>query len=173
MIFATTFTTFVIAGCCHCCRCFQSTSRSSWRTAASILWSPCDGSCGHSGARRSSADRYLCSGYFSASHYQQPYAAFRAELEKLEGIDPALIVTTDWLVAGNAKLQWPDVPVMTTQFPDLEPAGIGSHTRPVVLLWRGKATEPPKGLLNWAKSRLGGTLDLGPVKNLTLPYDGR
>lgn len=114
----------------------------------------------------------FAAGYFSASHYQQPYAAFRAELEKVEGTDPALIVTTDWLVAGNAKLQWPDVPVMTTQFPDLEPAGIGSHTRPVVLLWRGKATEPPKGLSNWAKSRLGESLDLGPVKNVTLPYDG-
>jgi 4-amino-4-deoxy-L-arabinose transferase-like glycosyltransferase len=114
----------------------------------------------------------FAAGYFSASHYQQPYTAFRSELEKREGTSPALIVTKDWLVAGNAKLQWPGVPVMTTQFPELEPAGIDSGTRPVMLLWRGRATEPPKGLLNWAKSRLGETVNPGMVKNVTLPYDG-
>lgn len=114
----------------------------------------------------------FAAGYVSASHYQQPYAAFQSEFRTREGIEPALIVTTDWLVAGNAKLQWPDVPVMSSQFPDLKPAGNGTERGPVLLLWRGKDARPPSPLVNWVKKTLGPETNLASVTSITLPYDG-
>ncbi len=106
------------------------------------------------------------------SHYQQPYSAFHDSFVAQEAHAPSLIVTPDWLSAGNIKKEWPEIAVITTQFPNLTLPYRWEHDRPVALMWRGEAQTAPKALQNWAKDNLGDAVVIPEAKRVTLPFEG-
>lgn len=108
----------------------------------------------------------------SISHYQQPYSAFHDRFVAQEAHTPSLIVTPDWLSAGNIKKEWPEIAVITTQFPNLTLPYRWEHDRPVALMWRGEAQTAPKALQNWAKDNLGDAVVIPEAKRVTLPFEG-
>ncbi len=108
----------------------------------------------------------------SPSHYQQPYAAFREVMTQNEATTPSVIVTTDWLSGGNLRMQWPDAPVMVTQFPNLTIPFDWTPDRPVALIWRGDSATLPPQLERWAKENLGTETQRGETKSLKLPFSG-
>ena len=116
----------------------------------------------------------LIAGYSGRpSHYQQPYGAFKAVFTEQEMLAPALIVVPDWLAAGNVKMQWPDTPVMTIQFPNLKTPYDWSRDKPVVLMWRGRETTVPSGLRNWAQDNLGDAATTTETRTVSLPFTGK
>ncbi|MCJ8517267.1 4-amino-4-deoxy-L-arabinose transferase-like glycosyltransferase [Pseudorhizobium tarimense] len=108
----------------------------------------------------------------STSHYQQPYDAFRTAFTDQVQVSPAVIATTDWTVAGNLKMRWPQASVISTQFPNLQLAYDRSTGGPVALMWRGTSAVPPEALVNWARSRLGDGLSLPQPQEIVLPFTG-
>lgn len=108
----------------------------------------------------------------STSHYQQPYGAFRTAFTQREQVDPDIIVTSNWAAAGNLKMHWPEAAVLSTEFPNLQPADNRSRGGPIVLIWRGDSAEAPGILIDWAKSRLGSDAALPPAQAISLPFAG-
>jgi 4-amino-4-deoxy-L-arabinose transferase-like glycosyltransferase len=107
------------------------------------------------------------------SHYHQPYAAFRAEFTKQEALAPSVIVVPDWLAAGNLKMQWPNTPVMTVQFPNLKTSYDWSQEKPVALMWRGNGTQIPTRLQTWAKDNLGNATTTTEIRSVSLPFTAK
>ena len=89
--------------------------------------------------------------------YNMPYAAFVNQVVSSEGKQPGLVMTDDWLPAGNLRLQLPDVPVMSMFFANLTLPYQWTADRPVLLVWlpkKGRDAMPPT-LVNWVTTSLG------------------
>jgi 4-amino-4-deoxy-L-arabinose transferase-like glycosyltransferase len=82
----------------------------------------------------------------TSSHYRQPYREFAAHLRQELPAEPGLIMTTDWHTAGNLKAQWPDVPVLATEFPNLTLPF--DEERSIVIIWRD-TMQMPDPLRKW------------------------
>lgn len=84
---------------------------------------------------------------------------------------PSLILTSDQQMAGNIRLQEPDVPVMLPGYEAfLKPFAFDS-THPILVVWRnrGKADLPlPDGLAAWLSEH--GGLAVSDIKTVALPY---
>ncbi|WFR96275.1 glycosyltransferase family 39 protein [Rhizobium tumorigenes] len=89
--------------------------------------------------------------------YNVPYADFASQIVSTEGRTPGLVMTDDWLPAGNLKLQFPDVPVMSRFFGNLTLPYQWTAERPVLLVWlpkKGRDAMPPV-LAEWVSTSLG------------------
>jgi 4-amino-4-deoxy-L-arabinose transferase-like glycosyltransferase len=103
----------------------------------------------------------------TSSHFRQPYREFAAHLRQDLPAEPSMIMTKDWHTAGNLKAQWPDVPVLATDFPNLTLPLVKDG--PAVLIWRGEP-EMPSQLRLWLAGRSRATET--PVRTVALPYSG-
>lgn len=89
--------------------------------------------------------------------YNVPYADFVRQVVGTEGKQPGLVMTDDWLPAGNLRLQFPDVPVMSRFFGNLTEPYEWTAERPVLLVWlpkKGRDALPPI-LVEWVSTALG------------------
>ncbi|WP_137129070.1 glycosyltransferase family 39 protein [Rhizobium sp. FY34] len=103
------------------------------------------------------------------SHYRKPYGEFTAQLRRELPVEPGLIITNDWHTAGNMKAQWPAVPVMAVDFPNLQLTPIAG--RPILLVWRDDA-DLPASIQTWLSTNLGRQADTREARALSLPYTG-
>jgi len=89
--------------------------------------------------------------------YNVPYADFVRQIVATEGKRPGMVMTDDWLPAGNLRLQLPDVPVMSMFFANLTLPYHWDVDRPVLLVWLPKkgAEAMPPTLSNWVTTTLG------------------
>lgn len=67
-----------------------------------------------------------------------PYAAFAAHVRESDHITPAAILTTDTHLAGNLRLQFPEVPVILDNYADFAPNVPLSAQSPLLLVWRSE-----------------------------------
>jgi 4-amino-4-deoxy-L-arabinose transferase-like glycosyltransferase len=89
--------------------------------------------------------------------YNVPYADFVSQVVAAEGRRPGLVMTDDWLPAGNLRLQLPDVPVMSMFFANLTLPYQWTAERPVLLVWlpKNSAKGMPPTLVDWVATALG------------------
>jgi 4-amino-4-deoxy-L-arabinose transferase-like glycosyltransferase len=89
--------------------------------------------------------------------YNVPYAGFVSEIVSAQGKRPGLVMTDDWLPAGNLRLQLPDVPVMSMFFSNLVKPFEWTSDRPVLVVWlpKKKGDAMPASLSGWINDRLG------------------
>jgi hypothetical protein len=75
----------------------------------------------------------------------------------MEGKKPGLVLTDNWLPAGNLHLQLPDVPAMSLFFGNLKANYQWSADKPILIVWRpGKNdTGVPAPLASWLHDTLG------------------
>lgn len=86
--------------------------------------------------------------------YNVPYAQFVNQIVATEGKVPGMVMTNDWLPAGNLKLQMPNVPVMSMFFANLTLPYTWSADRPILVTWlagKGSSDMPPS-LVAWLKA---------------------
>jgi 4-amino-4-deoxy-L-arabinose transferase-like glycosyltransferase len=90
-------------------------------------------------------------------HYNTPYPAFVSQAVAMEGKKPGLVLTDNWLPAGNLHLQLPDVPAMSLFFGNLKANYQWSADKPILIVWRpGKNdTGVPAPLASWLHDTLG------------------
>jgi hypothetical protein len=89
--------------------------------------------------------------------YNVPYADFVSQVIGAEGKQPGLVMTDDWLPAGNLRLHLPNVPVMSMFFANLTVSYQWTADRPVLLVWLPKNSIDgiPPILVNWVSTALG------------------
>ena len=95
----------------------------------------------------------------------QPFHAYLADEMKLS---PSLIVTTDWPIAGNMRLQFGDVPVTTTEYTEFNPTFDWSSNHPVLLVWLDSDRGYEK-LVRWMRETHGMDIAGIAVQTITLP----
>lgn len=102
-----------------------------------------------------------------------PYDAFGQHIAA-EGVTPAVILTDDTHLAGNLRLQFPDVPVVSEDYGDFAPDIAWSAQAPVMVVWRNEDGSPaaaPQALLadaaRFGKGQAAAAPDLHRVE---LPY---
>lgn len=103
-----------------------------------------------------------------------PYAAFAAHVRATDHLVPAAILTTDTHLAGNLRLQFPEVPVVSNMYSGFAPKMAISHQSPLLLVWRfepGAEPAAPADLLTEAERLLDGAIGTSPiVRTAELPY---
>ncbi len=102
-----------------------------------------------------------------------PYDAFARHIAE-EGVTPAVILADDTHLAGNLRLQFPGVPVVSEDYAGFAPDVDWSAQSPVMVVWRnedGSPAEAPQALLadaaRFGKGRAAAPPDLHRVE---LPY---
>ncbi len=102
-----------------------------------------------------------------------PYDAFARHIAE-EGVTPAVILADDTHLAGNLRLQFPGVPVVSEDYAGFAPDVAWSAQAPVMVVWRnedGSPAEAPQALLadaaRFGNGRAAATPDLHRVE---LPY---
>ncbi|MDL2404421.1 glycosyltransferase family 39 protein [Rhizobium calliandrae] len=108
----------------------------------------------------------------SYDHYNTPYPAFVSQALTLEGKTPGLVLTDNWLQAGNLHLQLPHVPAMSLFFGNLKTNFQWSGDKPILVVWRpGKnADGVPAALTNWLQETLGSQYREPDVKLANVQY---
>jgi 4-amino-4-deoxy-L-arabinose transferase-like glycosyltransferase len=89
--------------------------------------------------------------------YNVPYSDFVGKIVAQEGRNPGLVLTDDWIPAGNFHLQTPDVPMMSMFFPNLKVAYNWTADKPILLAWLSSSdqTVVPSSLTEWVAANLG------------------
>lgn len=89
--------------------------------------------------------------------YNVPYADFVNQIVTAEGKRPGLVMTDDWLPAGNLRLQLPDVPVISMFFANLSLPYEWGADRPILLAWlpKNRSDVMPPTLVDWVSTSLG------------------
>ena len=100
-----------------------------------------------------------------------PYQGFVEEIVRKPGIIPALVIAGDALMAGNLRMQMPDVAVDTQTYPLHSPAFSWSSQNPILVVWRAneETASIPPGLLSRLEERVGTVPPLEP-QVIALPY---
>ncbi|MFS8111491.1 glycosyltransferase family 39 protein [Rhizobium jaguaris] len=108
----------------------------------------------------------------SYDHYNTPYPAFVSQAVATEGKKPGLVLTDNWLPAGNLHLQLPDVPAMSLFFGNLKADYQWSADKPILVVWRpGKnADGVPPPLTRWLQETLGAQYRAPDVKLAIVQY---
>ncbi len=107
-------------------------------------------------------------------HYEKnnvPYAEAVQRMLASEANPPSLVVASDQQLAGNIRLQAPDVPVMLPEYEAFLKPFAFDGTHPVLVVWRnrGKADLPlPDGLAGWLSAH--GGLKVSEIRTVALPY---
>ncbi len=104
--------------------------------------------------------------------YNVPYAGFMQQIVTAEGKRPGLVLTDDWLPAGNLHLQLPDVPVMSMFFSNLKTGYQWTADRPILLAWLPKkgANDMPPTLAAWLHDNLGPQYATSEIREAAIPY---
>ncbi|MBX5044807.1 hypothetical protein HJB66_30420, partial [Rhizobium lentis] len=97
-----------------------------------------------------------------------PFAGFVAELTATR--KPVLIVAGSKFVAGNFKLEFPDVPVVIPFFPDGGVPEYAAAKGPVLVVWRGKTANDATISPDFASGLVSSGIHLQEMNTLTLPY---
>lgn len=110
-------------------------------------------------------------GRFTGEYEKQnvPYGPAIARILS-EGQDqPSLVVVPETQLAGNIRLNVPDVPVMIPAYATFTPAYVWDATHPILLVWRddGEETPMPGELADWLK---GKSLEASSIGDVALPY---
>ncbi|MBB3319576.1 MULTISPECIES: glycosyltransferase family 39 protein [unclassified Rhizobium] len=101
-----------------------------------------------------------------------PYAEFAQSVTMSGTRMPDLIVTDEWLAAGNLRLQFPTTPVLSLNFPNLTPVYERSTLRSILVVWTDneiKQKERPE-LDRWV-TLMGERGSASPVSTVSLPYE--
>lgn len=115
---------------------------------------------------------YAATRFDATSRYRQPFDAFAETFRRQTGIETAgLIVTVNWYNAGNLKMQFPDSPVVTTDFDNLRLPYEWPGEHPIVLIWRGKP-KIPDALAQWLADETGLDAATLGTETVHLPYTG-
>jgi 4-amino-4-deoxy-L-arabinose transferase-like glycosyltransferase len=104
--------------------------------------------------------------------YNVPYAGFVTRIVAAEGKEPGLVLTDDWLPAGNLRLQLTDVPVMSLFFANLKMPYSWTADRPILLVWLPKKTGEnlPPVLASWLNDNLDPQYATPDVKSADVGY---
>jgi 4-amino-4-deoxy-L-arabinose transferase-like glycosyltransferase len=104
--------------------------------------------------------------------YNVPYADFVSQIVSTEGKQPGVVITDDWLPAGNLRLQLPDVPVMSMFFANLNMPFRWTADRPVLLAWLPKKANDamPETLSSWVTMALGPQYANAVVRHADVGY---
>jgi hypothetical protein len=104
--------------------------------------------------------------------YNVPYADFVGQVMASEGKKPGLVMTDDWLPAGNLHMQLPDVPVMSRFFGNLQTAYEWTKERPILLVWLpdNGVKDMPATLSTWLSDKLGPRYAHADVKEAKVGY---
>lgn len=115
---------------------------------------------------------YAATQFDATSRYRQPFDAFAEIFRRQTGIDtPGLVVTLNWYNAGNLKMQFPDSPVVTTDFDNLRLPYEWPGEHPIILIWRGKPGIP-EALAQWLADETGLDAATLGTQTIHLPYAG-
>ncbi|MBB3978662.1 4-amino-4-deoxy-L-arabinose transferase-like glycosyltransferase [Rhizobium azooxidifex] len=102
-----------------------------------------------------------------------PYDAFARHIAE-EGITPAVILADDTHLAGNLRLQFPGVPVVSEDYAGFAPDAAWSAQSPVLVVWRnedGTAAEVAQEILDDAARFGKGKPAAAPdLHRMELPY---
>lgn len=109
----------------------------------------------------------------SYEHLNVPYGTFLNETIAAEGRQPAAIVSTAWLKAGNIRANMPNTAVIATVYPasDLSRQAIGNG--PVLLVWNsrdGRASSMPGEIKDWLTTKFGSSTKLPAERDAAVPY---
>jgi 4-amino-4-deoxy-L-arabinose transferase-like glycosyltransferase len=104
--------------------------------------------------------------------YTVPYAAFTSQIVAAEGKPPGLVLTDDWLPAGNLRLQFTDAPVMSLFFANLKLPYDWTADRPILLVWLPTRTGDnlPASLAGWLTDNIGAQYAAPEVKQTEVRY---
>ncbi|ANL33471.1 ArnT family glycosyltransferase [Rhizobium phaseoli] len=97
-----------------------------------------------------------------------PFANYVTELTATR--KPVLIVAGTKFVAGNMKLEFPDVPVVIPFFPGPGVPEYAAAKGPVLVVWRGETANDPTISPSFANDLVKSGIDLKEINTLTLPY---
>ncbi|MDR9812288.1 ArnT family glycosyltransferase [Rhizobium hidalgonense] len=97
-----------------------------------------------------------------------PFSGYVAELTATR--KPVLIVAGTKFVAGNMKLEFPDVPVVIPFFPGSGVPEFATAKGPVLVIWRGETADDPTISPGFANDLARSGIHLQELKTLTLPY---
>ncbi|WP_438749411.1 glycosyltransferase family 39 protein [Pararhizobium sp. O133] len=101
-----------------------------------------------------------------------PYQAFASELVAKPGVQPALVIAQDAFLAGNLRMQLPDIPVDTETYRLYSPPFDWSEDKPILLVWRAgdkNALQVPANVESRLRQRIGTVPPLQP-QTIALPY---
>lgn len=102
-----------------------------------------------------------------------PYDAFARHIAE-EGVTPAVILADDTHLAGNLRLQFPGVPVVSEDYAGFAPDVAWSAQAPVMVVWRnedGSPAEAPQALLADAARFGNGRAAAAPdLHRVEMPY---
>ncbi len=104
--------------------------------------------------------------------YNVPYATFAKKVVAEEGKRPGLIMTNDWLAAGNMRLQMSHTTVMSLFFANLTLEYDWTAEQPVLLVWLSTKDAPPapSALRQWVTQNLGTEYAGFDAKLMAIPY---
>ncbi|ANL65081.1 PMT family glycosyltransferase protein [Rhizobium phaseoli] len=97
-----------------------------------------------------------------------PFANYVTELTATR--KPVLIVAGTKFVAGNMKLEFPDVPVVIPFFPGPGVPEYAAAKGPVLVVWRGETANDPTIWPSFANDLVRSGIHLKEINTLTLPY---
>ncbi|MBB4237414.1 ArnT family glycosyltransferase [Rhizobium esperanzae] len=97
-----------------------------------------------------------------------PFSGYAAELTATR--KPVLIVAGTKFVAGNMKLEFPDVPVVIPFFPGSGVPEYATAKGPVLVIWRGETADDPTISPSFASDLVRSGIHLQELNTLTLPY---
>ncbi|ARM11614.1 MULTISPECIES: ArnT family glycosyltransferase [Rhizobium] len=97
-----------------------------------------------------------------------PFANYVTELTATR--KPVLIVAGTKFVAGNMKLEFPDVPVVIPFFPGPGVPEYAAAKGPVLVVWRGETANDPTISPSFANDLVRSGIHLKEINTLTLPY---
>ena len=102
-----------------------------------------------------------------------PYDGFARHIAE-EGVTPAVILADDTHLAGNLRLQFPGVPVVSEDYAGFAPDVAWSAQAPVMVVWRnedGSPAEAPQALLADAARFGNGRAAAAPdLHRVEMPY---
>jgi 4-amino-4-deoxy-L-arabinose transferase-like glycosyltransferase len=111
-------------------------------------------------------------GFKSYEAYNVPFAAFMQQVTAAEGKTPGLVLTDDWLPAGNLHLQLPTVPTMSMFFANLKVGYQWTADKPILIVWlpRNGPVATPQTLTQWLSGTLGPQYAAPEIKEAEVPY---
>ncbi len=100
-----------------------------------------------------------------------PYAAAVAEILASDANRPSLILASDQQIAGNIRLNAPEIPVIIPGYEAFEKPFAFDVTHPLLVVWRNRGRESmplPDDVAEWLAAH--GNLKVGETKTIALPY---
>lgn len=100
-----------------------------------------------------------------------PYEAAVAQILASEPNRPSLVLASDQQIAGNIRLNAPDIPVIIPGYEAFEKPFLFDATHPLLVVWRnrGRDTMPlPQDLSDWLATH--GGLSVSETRSVALPY---